>query len=340
MKTFVGIDVDGVEHYLALSEILPGLANRFPAIAGDVWHVRPTNGDDTNHNGGSPDQAFKTLAKALASATANQNDVVILHADGTSVAACSDLQSATLDWNKNLVHLVGANNGPLVSHRSRVGFISTYVTASNLFTLSAQGCLIKNIEFITDVADAHPTGCMLVTGSRNVIENCHIAGIAANELDIAGAYSLYLNAAHENVFRDCAIGLDSMGAGTAANSEILFDGSCARNFFDRCFIHRQIEHATNHPLVKLVDATSVDRWLWFRQCVFHSASTNYAVGQVGVFKLSAAMTTGEIILQDCAATSGDRFVTTTKWCADDRNNITVFGPVIPPADTQGLGKMV
>ncbi len=340
MRTFFGNDISGnaIEH--GVSELWPGVADVLPAIVGDVWHVRPNGGDDSNNSGGSPADAFQTLAAALAAATANQNDVVVLHAESQTTATTTDEQDATLDWNKDLVHLVGSNCGPALSQRSRIGFASDYVTASNLFTLSANACLIKNVAFIAEVADANPTGCMLVTGERNVIKNCHIAGILNNAMDIAGAYSLFLNGASENVFRDCTIGADTMGAGTAANSEILIDGSSARNLFDDCMIVRQIEHTTNHPLVKIADGTAVARSLWFRRCLFHNSSTNYAIGQTGIFKLVASMTTGDIILEDCKMTTGDRNSTTTKWCADSRNQITVFGPVVPPADTQGLGKMV
>ena len=172
------------------------------------------------------------------------------------------------------------------------------------------------------------------------IEGCHINGIGGNANDIAGAYSLFLNSTGENYFKDCAIGSDTVGAGTNANSEILVDGSSARNFFDGCFIHRQIEHTTNHPLVKLVDANAIQSWMWFRNCMFHSSSVNYAIGQTGVFKLAAAITAGDIFLENCKLTTGDRNVTTTKWCADDRDNILVFESVVPPADTAGLSILV
>lgn len=338
MQIFIGQDAQGNDVTLGVSQMFSGVPFFLPAIMGTVWHVCPNTGDDDN-TGLTPTTAFKTLAKALAAATAGKNDIVILHGESNTSASTTDYQSATLDWNKDMVHLIGSNCGPAVSHRSRVAFASDYDTASNLFTLSANGCLIMNISFFAGVAGTNPTGCFKVTGQRNVIRNCHIAGIGHDNNDIADAYSLRLSGAAENVFLNCAIGLDTVAAGTAANHEIVVDTAATRNKFEDCLIYRLIEHATYHPLVQLTAATALDRWLWFKRCLFLSMSTNYAVAQSGVFKMTAAITQGEVILEDCNATAGDH-AATVKWDVGDNDKITSFGKVVPPADTMGLPRMV
>jgi hypothetical protein len=172
-----------------------------------------------------------------------------------------------------------------------------------------------------------------VSGERNRFDNCHIAGIGNNANDIAGAYSLKLTGS-ENEFRNCDIGLDTTLAGTNANSEILLDGSASRNKFLDCLIYRMIEHATNHPLVKLADATAIDRYLWFKNCLFLSQSVNYAFAQTGVFKLVSALTQGFIIVENCHANPGDHS-SVVKWDADDRNQISLFATPLAIGDTAG-----
>lgn len=303
---------------------------------GKVIHVKPYSGSDGN-NGLSAKRAVKTLAKALSLATADQNDIVLLYAESNTAANTTDYQSSTLDWNKDLVHLIGVNAGGPFSQRSRIALISTYVTASNLFTLSADGCYIGNINFFAGVADTNPTGCVQVTGDRNFFDNCHIAGIGNNSMDTAGAYSLYLNGTEEGIFRHCQIGLNTIAAGSAANSEILMANTVKNNFFEDCLIYRRIEHATNHPLVKVAAATSLDEINVFKRCGFISTSENYATSNAGVFKFVATPTQGLIMLDHCYGYNGP---TAGKWDVDDLDKIMVINSPTPAADTCGLIRLV
>ena len=301
---------------------------------GQQFFVKPYSGSDGN-NGKSPRKAFKTLAKALSAMTADRNDVCWFMSESNSKDYTTDFLSATLDWNKNLCHLIGVNAGQPVGQRSRVEHISTYVTASNLFTLSASGCLIANIHFFTGVADANPTGCVKVTGERNRFVNCHIAGIGDATNDIVGAYSLLLDGAAECIFDDCTIGLDTIARGTAANSGLLVDSAATRNEFRSCRFVAQVEHATNHVHVRIADATSIDRYLLFKDCLFYYMSPNYAVGATGVMKLTAALTQGYIIVQRGMAFS-DKPTVAIKWDVDDRNQIALLAEATPAADTAGV----
>jgi len=305
---------------------------------GRAIFCKPYSGND-GEDGFVPERAVKTLTRALAQATANQNDTVFLFAESNTAANTTDYQSTNLDWSKDLVHLVGVNSGPPMSNRSRVATISTWTAADDLFTLSADGCIIYNIALFSGVNDAHPTGCMEVTGSRNVLKGCHIAGIGHATNDIAGAYSLKINGAEELTVANCRIGLNTVDAGTAANSEILFDGSAKNIFFDDCHIYRRIEHATNHPLVKLADATAIDEIVEFADCRFISTSTNYAYSNASAFKLAADLTQG-IILITGGRTLLYNGTTAGKWDVDDRDKIKVMLGPTPDADTAGIARAV
>lgn len=305
---------------------------------GNQFFVKPRTGSD-GASGRSPKEALKTLAAALSRCVANQNDIVFLISEHNDTAASTtDQQSATLDWNKDLVHLIGINAGGPVSMRSRIGFTSSYDTASNLFTLSADACRIENIHFFAGVAGTNPTGCMKVTGDRNLIRNCHIAGIGNNNNDIAGAYSLLLDAGHENLFDDCTIGLDTIARGTAANSGLLVDGSSSRNEFRGCRFIAQVEHATNHVHVRLADTTAIDRYLLFKECVFYYMSPNFAVGATGIMNIPN-LTQGYILVDRCFGI-GDAPGTVPKWDVNDNNKVYVMHSPTPAADTVGIARPV
>jgi len=311
----------------------PGFLSQGRAI-----FVKPYSGNDAN-DGYTPDRAVATLTRALAQATANQNDTVFLFAESNTSANTTDYQDATRDWNKDLVHLIGVNSGSPMSNRSRVAFASDYDTASNLFTLSADACIIYNLAFFAGVAGTNPTGCFKISGTRNELKNCHLAGIGHANNDIAGAYSLLIDGAEECRLTNCRIGLNTVDAGTAANSEILFDGGAKNIFLDNCLIYRRIEHATNHPLVKLADATAIDEFIIFDDCQFVSTSTNYAFSNAGAFKLVSDLTQG-IILVTGGKTLLYNGTTAGKWDVDDRDKIKVMLGPTPADDTAGIARAV
>lgn len=301
----------------------------FPGVSqGNVWFVKPSSGLDSN-SGKSPARAVKTLARAHELATANQNDIVYLFAEhGETAASTTDYQSSTLDWSKNMVHLIGVASPVNVSNRARIAFLSTYDTASNLFTLSANGCLIHNISMFAGVAGTNPTGCLSITGDRNVISNSHIAGIGHANNDIAGAYSLQLSSASENRIVGCTIGLDTIARGTGANSEILFGSASTRNKFEDCDITTYAEAAT-HVFV-IAPASSVDRYTIFKKCRFINMPTGVASGTT----MTAAMTwTAGGSPDGCAILDHCMLVGATDWTAADNSKVFLYGP--NPGDASG-----
>jgi hypothetical protein len=305
---------------------------------GKQFFVKPSTGSD-GASGRSPRAALKTLAAALAKCTANQNDVVWFMGEGNASAACTDYQSATLAWNKDLVHLIGVQSGVSISPRSRLAFAASYNTASNLFTLSANGCLIANMSFFAGVAGTNPTGCFKVTGSRNRIARCHLAGIGATTNDIAGAYSVKLDGAQENEFDHCTVGLFTTARGAALNAEILFDTAAKENLFENCRIVSQVSHASNHVLVEVADATGIDAFNYFENCKFLYQSANYAVGATGVMRLPV-LTQGYLLVDERCGARSDASGTTIKWDVNDRDKIIVLGAATPAADTAGVGRLV
>ena len=261
---------------------------------GNVWHVKPSSGAD-GQDGKTANTAVKTLTKALSLATADQNDIVLLYAEDNSASGTSDYQSATLTWNKDLVHLIGVGAPVAVSHRARIAQLSTATGLTQLVKVSASGCLFKNLSIFHGVADATSLVALQVTGERNVFEDMHIAGVGNVTMSAAGAASLELEGGSENVFRRCVIGVDTI-ARDADVAEIRFDGGASRNMFEDCTVQGFISNA-GYAHVKVEDATGIDRWQIFKNCLFLSESTNDATLQTAIMVIPA-MSQGYILLQD------------------------------------------
>ena len=329
----MGLSVQSNGGSLQLSTLstIQTLAASILPTQGNVFFVNPRTGNDVGGQG-TQDNPYKTIAAAFSKCVANQNDTIMLCASGNAAADTTDYQTTSLLWNKDLVHLIGVNDGPIFSQRSRVALISTYATAGTLITVSANGCGFKNVSFYAGVASALPLGCMLVTGQRNVFDNCHIAGMGNSANDITGAYSLSLAAAAENLFNDCTIGVDTVTLGAAVNSQIVCSAAATRNWFRNCRIMTYTNHATNNCFLR-APSGSLDRELVFEDCQFvnpiNSSSTNLTQAMVVVSNGGTVLLIGH----------NTGVLGATDWNATDSGNVIAMGGSIA-AGTYGLAAAV
>lgn len=261
---------------------------------GNKYFVRPHGGSD-GAAGKSPQTAFATLAQALSVCTAGQNDVVYLMAESNTASGTTDYQSAVLDWNKDHVHLIGVNAGNFIGQRSRIAALSTVTAFANLFKVSANGCLIQNIEVFQGQMNTNPTAAstaVTVSGDRNHFINCQMSGIGHSDLDDAGSNSLTITGS-ENTFDDCYIGLDTIIRATSV-TEVILSGSPTRTLFRRC----HFETYTSGSTFKMITVpTTADRFVKFVDCDFVAVQNiTSAVAPTGVFGITTM--NGQVLLRN------------------------------------------
>lgn len=238
------------------------------ASQGNIIFVKPSSGSDgVSLKSNTPQRAFKTLEKALSVATADKNDIVFLIAESNTAASTTDYQSAAFDWNKDGVHLIGVNAGSMLGQRSRIAQLSTVLTVEDLFTVSADGCMIANIEVFQGVASSTATSprAAVVSGMRNRFVNCQLSGCGdtGGSMDTAGARSLAVTGA-ENTFQHCYIGLNTVIRGTMTTEVYATTG--ARNIFESCMI----DSYTSLSTFKAFTAGAPDRFVLFKDCIFNA----------------------------------------------------------------------
>jgi hypothetical protein len=324
----------GVFTYNAMNALNSLLASLGIVTQGNVFWVKPRTGTDTlqGNAGQTPDAAWKTLTFALAQCTANQNDVVVLCAEGNTAANTTDYQSTTLTWAKDMVHLIGLNAGGPYNKRSRVAWAAAAASASDipLFDLSANGCLIANVSFPVGSTDANLSFGVKVTGDRNRFVNVDIPWPTNDANDVAGAYALKLDGCDETSFENCTFGSFTIGAGGGANSTVLIDTGCSMVKFVDCDFIQRIESTTNTPAVKTADANSLGfGCVWFKRCNFIFDSIGGAVAAAAAMTITAAQVDGRIVLADCHTNAA-------KWDNNDANMILNGCVGIPIGDTAGV----
>lgn len=264
---------------------------------GKAFFVKPYSGSDGN-TGKSADKALKTLAKALSLATANSGDVVYLVQESNTAANTTDYQSEALDWNKDGVHLIGIGATPMIGSRCRIAQLSTVKTIEDLFTLSADNCLVANLEIFQGVASSTATSprAMVVTGQRNRIVNCQISGIGDTSMDTAGARSLaVVYPGAENIFQHCYIGLDTTVRATN-KIEVAISGTgvgteLARVIFEDCIFNTY----NSNTDAKIIAASRIDRFVLFKNCIF-SAVQGVGTAAVPTGAISTANMNGKVYI--------------------------------------------
>lgn len=236
-------------------------------LGGKQIYVKPYSGSDGN-SGLRWDQPIKTLSKALSIATADKNDVVWLISESNTAASTFDHLSAAFDWNKDGVHIIGVGGGPMIGQRAGLRNTTTVLTIEDLFTVSADNCVIANIAIFqgdcTTSTATSPRACV-VSGMRNRFYNCSISGAGSTDgsMDTAGARSLAVTGA-ENTFQHCYIGLNTVIRGTMTTEIYLTTG--ARNIFEDCMI----DSYTSLSTFKAVTVGASDRFVLFKDCIMNA----------------------------------------------------------------------
>lgn len=272
---------------------------------GDVFFVSPyrtasaTSGVGNDGNPGTFDRPMKTVLAAYNKCTDGKGDIIYVMGNANAAADITDDLSATLTWAKNAVHLIGLCSPSMVSQRARLAQLSTATALSPLLNVTGNSCTFANFQIFQGVDDATSLINVQVTGQRNYFDNVHFAGIGHATMSAAGCASLNLEGGSENVFKNCVFGVDTITQ-DADGRNVTVDGSASRNLFEDCLFQSFIS-ATGAGHVEIVDGTGMDRWLWFKNCLFVSESVNKTVDMAEVFILPASVTQGKIILQNCYA---------------------------------------
>jgi len=288
------------------------------ADVGDIWYVDAGNGSDTAYKKNDPDQPLATVGAALAAATADQDDVIVITGSNSTGRTS---ESAIIDWNKRRTHIVG--NGPPRKINQRQG-IGVAASASSGFTVSANNCMFANIS-IAAFAD---TDVMVeVTGDYNTFMNVHFQGIGhATPAGETGARALLLTGAEENEFYSCTFGLDTVER-TAANATVEQTGTCARNKYVDCDFLIFVDGSSAAAVhFKADTGNCYERYLIFDRCNFLNADTASSTTLTTAFDLSTTGN-GTVFLRD----------SWSKGASDWANNFDALFLTMPIADTDDGG---
>jgi hypothetical protein len=283
-----------------------------------VYFVDSINGSDSNP-GTKWNAPLLTLQAAYALTVDLQNDVIVLIGNGTSYQP-----AAAVVWANSFTHLVGLCSSIPNEQRCRVKSAAALATTP-FFTVSGSGCVFKNISFWHETTDALGLVNVLVSGGRNLFENCQFAG-AVGTNNASGARSLKVGGASAsgNVFKDCTIGNDTIQLVAGVTDLEFVTGAMHTSFLDCVFTHSAGSTANAH--VTAAAAAGVGRMNIFKRCLFINEVPS--VVQAEVVNLGASLAESNVIFMiDCWKYG------VADW---DHNNRGVITNITIAANTTGV----
>jgi hypothetical protein len=262
------------------------LVRLFP---GKQIYLDPVYGSDGND--GSIQSPVKTLKVAYGMARAGRNDVIFAVGGNTAL-----VQTAAFTWAKNYTHLVGL--GPELHNGQRTR-ITMGANMTPFFTISARGCIFKNIHWQYGRGSAANLVGLSLTYSGNacvLFDNCDIEG-PLNATEGAAAFNLIniANGTQDLTFRKCRIGDWTTPANYATGPGYLinFGGNNAVQTFEDCTI-MGISTADWIPINTAVNIGGEGGMVQFTRCRFINCKQGTAYT-----KVFATPANGFVSLHDC-----------------------------------------
>ena len=295
---------------------------------GRVFYCDYANGND-NSGDGSAALPFQTILQAFNSCTTGKNDTVVVIGDGGTTA--SQRRTSALTWDKNATHCIGIAAPSLYGQRARIAPTTTATAYTPLVTLSGSGCLFSNIQFWHGFATGTTSQIAInITGSRNVFQRCHIAGMGDDaSAQNSGSRCIKFTAGSENLFEDCVVGVDTVTR-TAANANVEFASKATRNVFRNC--HFPMYGTGGGALgVYAAASGSMDRLNYFENCVFGNAGAKSGGAAITALATFGAATGGAVLMRNCTLVGVTDFFTD----ATTSGQMYIDGAA-PTSNTSGL----
>jgi len=253
------------------------LGPQLPFEVGKIIFVDPSAGDDLQL-GATLTTPVRTLSRALALATENQNDVVYL------IGGTDAEQTETLVWSKDGTHLIGMCSPGLVGKNARITQAASVANLATVFHVTASNCCIANISIFQQVDNNTVVPkTVIAEGFGNQFLNCEMSGLNDSSMDVSGARSLVLGAITNTIFRGCYIGSNVI-AQSASQAVIEISSEIATMVvFEDCYVVMKSADVDNNFVFTLAGSEGSDTGLvFFKNCSFIndnvSSIMNYALG--------------------------------------------------------------
>lgn len=272
-----------------------------PAIRGQYFFVDPAGGSN-GATGKSIKAAVADIEEAYSLCTDAVGDGIVLISRGNSGSTTTSYLSASIDWTKSSITVVGMCAPTRFSNRSRISTAETNLPY--LIDVQGHNNIFVNISLFNSGSDPLAVGCLKVTGQRNYFGGVHAVG-GAGKTPADNDRSLELGlGGDENHFEACTFGTDTFDGGNKILAPIYLNGGGygARNYFHRCMTLSVAASGTAQAAIRIGGAgAGIIRNIIFEKCLFQVFKDGIsAAGQLSAVTAAAWPNNGNILMIDCA----------------------------------------
>lgn len=271
---------------------VPLVGSGLPLMPGNIFFVDPDTGNDTSYDGKSPDTPFATIAKAVASCTTNNDDVIVLSTNTAHTL------TSMLTISINRVHFIGDVYGRQYGQRARISMGVT-TAATDVFAVKNTGVgnTFTGIKFLCSNSLTQNVGTVGEGGEYATYRNCEFYNSAKltsdthAEVVLNGDSAQFFNCTFGSL-ADAVSGDKIRPAIRTANGVVGSGLVCRDVLFDNCRFWKQAGGTTT-AMVKVASTDDIERLMEFHDCQFIAAK----LGSTPAVAIdSATLTKGQIIL--------------------------------------------
>ena len=303
----------------------PVTGNGIPATEGTVFFVDFGAGSDGN-KGTSTTRPFKTVAKAVSSATSDNNDVICL------IGSDSHVLTEMLTVSKNRIHFVGLDGTGRKYGQGAKIVLPVTTAATDIGAVLNLGVRnsFDNIKFISENDVTESLYTFVDGGEYLRMNNCEI--FKSTDLNVTGAAEMVMNGDSAYITNTTIGSTANAISGAIVRANVLLTkgiagaGKVSRDVtFEGCNFWKKASNVSNRFFFG-ANATDVERSFLIKDSVFFNTKLAAALPAQCV-SMGAEQTQGFILIDNCTSINNTKLSTTT--------GVYITGPV-PTYATSGI----
>ena len=307
--------------------LLNMVASQVPAMGNLFVVMKSSDSDENNYHVlqdiilPDPDgrvRFFTSLESAYEACESNNNDVILLDANGTHAI------DAGIAWSKNRIHVFGMDGGDrLVQQGAKV---STAADTAEAYVIKVTGVRnsFRNVKFVQASKEATALTVAQFGGEGNLYKNCSFVFGTDTNLDGSETTTYEVVCGEDSgTFINCTFGSDTLCT-TGARAVMAIDQvtsgqemkSC--QFVD-CLFNIQSKSADAN-FIRVIASTDLKFTQLFKNCTFLAAinHTHSSVTLTDAVDSASGLDEGNILFVGAASNC-------TSFCSAITNNIKICG---------------
>lgn len=267
---------------------------------------------------------FTSLEDAYAACTSNNDDVILLAANG------SHTLTAGINWTKNRIHVVGLDGGGhLTDQGSKISSSSSDATGYVVKVTGIRNSFY-NVKFIQNSTNAGALTVVQFGGEGNVYKKCSFIFGVVNNLGSTSANECVFGE-DSGTFEDCEFGSDTLLTSAARAIGLIKRVNGTQEFKSNRFRRCTFKVSSSSSSALLLKVNAIADVLFtnlFEDCVFYAS-----VDSAGGAAISNAVASASGLVKGTLGLVRPAAFNCTKVCAGVTDNVQVVGA----ANSSGTG---